>query len=115
MPQAPNVEGLPLWLQVAITLIFGIATLGVMFRGYFSPKNKTSGSSEGGSPTVAHITDTSSIRNNSEQLRSLEGTMLSLQRSVDENTHYLRTKLEIEREVCQRLREIRERIDAAIL
>lgn len=108
MPQPPNVDGLPGWLQVTITLLFGAVTLIVGLKGYRSrPRDDA--------PVIqapmAHIADMSAIRHLTETCHTLCGAIVSLERSLNEHTHYERQSAELEREVAQRLRELKERLD----
>lgn len=111
MPQAPNVEGLPLWLQVTITLIFGVATLVVMLRSYNASANKAEGSAIQAGPTIAHLADMGAVRHLAEVCHTLSSDVVSLERCIGEMTHHLRQSNDIDRELCQRLRELRERLD----
>lgn len=112
MPTQPPLDGLPLWAQIAISIMIGVATLGVAFKGYFT---KSDGPKGDGSTTAtiaaATLMDNMSIRQLSDQLAHLSGDVVSLERAVADNTHWVRSKFEQDREVCQRLRELREAIE----
>lgn len=110
MPTQPPLEGLPLWAQIAISMMIGVATLAVALKGYF---NKSESKGEGSATTTATIAaatlmDNMSIRLLSDQLAHLSGDVVSLERALADNTHWVRTKYEQDRELCQRLREARE-------
>jgi len=106
MPNAPNVEGLPLWLQIGVTLLFGIVTLLVGWRGYF-PREKPLTRS----PETQNLFDMVHAERLSEAMRTMALELLNLARTLSENTHHLRESNEITQEACQRMRELRERID----
>lgn len=120
MPSPPNIDGLPIWLQIAITLCFGIATLVVAFKGYFR-KEPTAGagaaiiSAQPGGPLQqvqsAAIMDMVAIRNLSDACLRLAGHMESLEQAIRDQTHWTRTDYELNREVCARLRELREALE----
>lgn len=108
MPEAPNVDGLPVWLQVAVSLVFGIVTLAVGLKGYLNRPDPTP---PGTQPAFAQIIDASAIRNLTETCQHLSAEVQSLERSIVDHCHYVRQSIEVNREVCQRLRELRERMD----
>jgi hypothetical protein len=123
MPTAPQLDGLPLWLQVILSMAFGIAALAVAFRGY------RKGSTDAGASPVddqgsqvrilaASIADTGAQRHLADTIVHLDGSVVraieastSLERSVTENTHWTRSKWEQDRELCQRLRELKEAME----
>lgn len=100
MPNAPNVDGLPIWLQIAVTLAFGICTVAVALRGYFNGDKKEA---------VIHLPDQS----HQFAMIQLSAEISSLEKAITENTFHTRQQVELSREVCQRLRELRERLDDA--
>ena len=102
MPQPPNVDGLPGWLQVLITLVFGAVTLIVAMRGYRAPAREENGN--GVFTDAAH-------RHLAESIHHLNGSIVSLQRSIEDHTHFERQSAELQRELNQRLRELKERLD----
>lgn len=111
MPTQPPLDGLPLWAQILISLMIGVGTLGVAFKGYFSKSEKTTANGTGATTaTIAAATlmDNLSIRQLSDQLAHLSGDVVSLERALADNTHWVRSKYEQDRELCQRLREARE-------
>ncbi len=117
MPSAPNLDGLPLWLQITLTLAFGLATLRVAFTGYFKPKSEGAALVTGGSGLPvsqvqsALLTDMGAIRHLSDVCIQLTGKMESMETAVREQTHWIRTQHELDREICARLRELREAIE----
>lgn len=109
MPQPPNVDGLPDWLKIVVTLVFGAATLFAVMRGYKNgPKETASG---GATTTIAHLADMGAVRHLSDVCHNLDSDVVALERQISELTHFTRAQIEIEREVCQRLRELRESMD----
>lgn len=107
MPQAPNVDGLPVWLQIVVTLIFGLATLIVGLRGYSGSRKVTGGSD---TPQIAHLADMSAVRHLADQIHVLNATMIGSERAVTDLTHFVRQQTDLERELCQRLRELKEEL-----
>lgn len=106
MPQPPNVDGLPGWLQITITLLFGIATLAVAVNGYRRRQPDPIVAAP-----MAHIADMTAIRSLTDACHNLTGAIVSLERSIDDHTHFERQTAELQREICQRLRELKERLD----
>ena len=111
MPQQPPIDGLPVWAQVLISIIFGVAALAVAFKGYFTKSGPRD--EPGATATIAGaaLLDNLTIRQLSDQFAHLSGDVISLERELKDNTHWLRTKHEQDREVCARLRELRETLD----
>lgn len=107
MHEVPSVDGLPLWAQIGVTLLMGIGTLLIGLRGYIGHRRHD----ESEAPAIAHLADMSAVRNLTDTNHELIGTIVSFQRSLEDQTHYLRQHIELERELCQRLRELRERFD----
>lgn len=108
MPNAPNVDGLPPWLQIAATVAFLIATMAVAFAGYRRIERREP---SGAATTVlASIPDMSSVRQLNEICRSLCHQVESLETALRDHTHYLRDKIEVDRELCMRFRELKEEI-----
>lgn len=108
MPQAPNVEGLPQWMQIAVSITFVIVTLVIAARGY---KSGTEPTVTQPNATIAHLADMGAVRHLSDVCHQLHGAVVSLERAIEDQTHFMRSHIEVEREICQRLRELRERLD----
>lgn len=108
MPQAPNTDGLPPWLQIAVSIIFCIVTLFVAAKGY---KRGPEAKSIDASATVAHLADMGAVRALTDACHLLHAEISTLNRLMSDQTHWLRDEIEIDRELCQRLRELREAID----
>lgn len=109
--QPPSLEGFPIWAQVLISILFGLATLFVSIKGYFGKKPAPEVKGETTTTAVvagASLMDNMSIRALSDQLSHASNDVLSLERALNENTHWVRSKFEQDRETCQRLRELRE-------
>lgn len=120
MPLAPNVDGLPLWLQVVVSLLFGISTLFVAIQGY--NKRKPEGAvmlapaPDDGAMRQAQsamIVDMAVIRNLATVMSSTCVQLESLEKATREHTYWVRTQHELEREVAARLRELREALEEA--
>jgi hypothetical protein len=112
VPTQPPIDGLPLWAQIVISLLIGVATLGVAFKGYFT-KGEQAASTKASDPTPAQlmaatIVDMGAIRNLTDACMRLDSTIGHLCQAIDDAKHYERNSLESSREVCQRLRELRE-------
>jgi hypothetical protein len=112
VPTQPPLDGLPLWAQIAISMMIGVATLAVALSGYFKKSEKTTeGSTTTATIAAATLMDNMSIRALSDQLAHLSADVVSLERAMADSTHWTRSKFEQDREVCQRLRELREVLD----
>lgn len=109
MPQPPNVEGLPPWLQITATLLFGIVTLIIGIKGYL--KADPLKPLDNAQIIGAQIADMGAIRRLSDVCSELGYQVKSLEDAIREQTHYDRERSELMRELCQRLRELRERLD----
>lgn len=109
MPTQPPINGLPLWAQLTISFVIGLATLAVALKGYLI-KDKPALSDQPTSAAIlaATFADGFAIRSLSDACTRLEASVVALTRTIDESTHYERNNVEINREVCARLRELRE-------
>lgn len=107
-PTAPNVDGLPTWLQVIVCVPFALGLLGAAFQGY--RKRLIREPDTAAQTVIASIPDMSAIRQLTDTCRILCGHVESLNASFRDHTHYLRNKIEVDQELCQRLRELREEI-----
>lgn len=108
MPEHLNVDGLPLWLQVLVSIAVVLATFFAAFRGYNKVVEREP---PGAAQTVlATIPDMSAVRQLSDICRVLCGEVEKLDATLRDHTHYLRDKIEVDREVCMRLRELKEEI-----
>lgn len=108
MPNPPNVDGLPVWLQVTVSLAFILATMAVAFAGYRRLERREP---VGAAQTVlASIPDMSSVRQMVDVCRVLCVKIESLDDTMRDHTHYLRDKIEVDRELCMRIRELKEEI-----
>lgn len=111
VPTQPPLDGLPLWAQITISMLIGVATLGVAFKGYFTKDKPATNGSTTATIAGAALMDNMSIRQLSDQLAHLSADVVSLERAMADSTHWTRSKFEQDREVCQRLRELREVMD----
>lgn len=114
MPNAPNVDGLPPWLALTVTLLFGFATLLVAIRGYFRPSREGAAMLTGSqSEEIRHvqtaaIMDMGVLRHLSDVCIRLTGQMESMEQAIRDQTHWTRNDYELNREICARLRELKE-------
>lgn len=119
MPNAPNVDGLPLWLQIFVSLVFGAATLAVGISGYLARK---SGGKTDEHQTArllgATIADMGALRRLSDSCVQLDGHIITLSNQIgrlddtlQDQIHWDRDRNELMREISQRLRELKERLD----
>lgn len=107
-PAAPNVDGLPVWLQVVVSLIFVFATIVAAFMGYRKlDRREPTGAAQ---TVLASIPDMTAVRQLTDQCRVLCQQVESLDQTFRDHTHYLRNKIEIDQEMCMRLRELKEEI-----
>jgi hypothetical protein len=114
--QPPHIDG-PIWLQLLVTVVFGLAALGAAYSGYFNKSAK--GSVAAAEPTSAailgaSIADMGAIRNLSDCVVRLDASIVALTRIIEDQTHYTRNGIELTREECARLRELREVADRII-
>lgn len=112
MPTQPPIDGLPLWAQLLITLIVGVATLAVAFKGYFI-KDKPTATAENPQPAsimAASIMDTGAVRHLSDVCIRLSGCVDKLTDAIEENTHHARINIDLDKEICSRLRQLVEEL-----
>lgn len=112
-PTAPNVEGLPLWLQIFVSMAF-IAVMGIAaVVGYRRNEARAEAKEPSGAAqtVIAAIQDTGATRHLADVSLALSGDIQSLEREIRDNTHWVRNKHEQDRELCARLRELREALD----
>lgn len=112
-PSAPNVEGLDPWLQIVVTIAFVFAMIIGAFHAYRKNEAKAEEREPGGAAqtVIAAIQDTGATRHLADVNLALIGEIQSLEREIKDNTHWTRAKWEQDRELCQRLRELREAMD----
>lgn len=111
MPAAPNVDGWPLWAQIPFLMAFGLLSLWLGYKGYAArPSQRDQERHTGESAQIlgASIADMGAIRQLSTSCAILADRIESLEGAVREQTHWVRNAFEQERELCQRLRELRE-------
>jgi hypothetical protein len=112
VPTLPPLEGLPVWAQIVISLIVGVATLGVSFKGYFGNKSVpavTTGHTA--SIAAASIVDVTAFHRLSESIVMLNTNVLALSNTVAESTHHNRNEIDLLREMCGRLRALVEEME----
>lgn len=111
MPTLPATDGLPIWAQVLVSILVCVATLAVAFKGYFGKGEGRSKGEESATLAGASVLDNLSMRQLSDALAHLSNDVVNLERTMGENTHWVRCKHEQDREICQRLRELREELE----
>ncbi len=118
MPTTPNLDGLPPWLQLLVTLIFGMATLLVAVKGYRNQNGATPAVKEvapGDTSAAIHsavIADMGPMRRLNDVIPSLQNSLQSLERAIEEDTHYARNSADINREICHSLVRIERLLEA---
>src|ERR1700740_2962758 len=103
MPQTPPLEGLPLALQILITLIFGVVGIAIAFKGYFTKGERptvTAAEPQTTALLAATITDMGAIRHLSDVCIRLTGSVDKLTDATEELTHHSRNEIELQREMC---------------
>lgn len=112
MPTLPPLDGLPVWAQILISVIVGVATLGVSFKGYFGNKNAPA-TSTGHTAAIAaaSIVDTSSFAQLAQTVVILNTNVLALTNCIAENTHHNRNEIDVLREMCGRLRDLADEME----
>lgn len=108
VPPAPNVDGLPPWLQVLLSLAFILTTMFVAVQGYRRRLEREPPGA--GQTVVAAFPDMTAVRQLTDVCRVLCGEVQKLDSSMVDHTHYLRDAIEVHRELCMRVRELREEI-----
>lgn len=86
-----QIEAFPLWAQVIVTIVFGIAALVLAIRGYTKPEGvqKTDAMSSV-SLAAASIMDSGSIRHLSDTIIHLDGDVVRLDHNVINLTQEIR-------------------------
>lgn len=108
MPQAPNVDGLPPWLQIVLSFIFIMTTAAVAFVGYRRRLEREPG---GAATTVlAAFPDMTAVRQLTDQTRILCEHVDRLDGTMRDQLHYIRNKIDVDTELCVRLRELKEEL-----
>ena len=110
MPTQPPLEGLPLWAQLAISFAVCLATLIVAVKGYFIKEKPSVVAADPQSAAImaASIADMGAIRNLSECVIRLDTSVQSLEKAIVDAAHHERNNIDVCRELCARLRELRE-------
>lgn len=112
MPTQPPLDGLPLWLQILVSIAIGVATLAVAFKGYFVKDKPDMQPADKASATVqaAMFQDMGHMRHLADVNIQLMGAVDRLSKALDEHTHHERNSIEIARESCVKLRELTEEL-----
>lgn len=114
MQTQPDLSGLPFWAQLLITVLVGVGTLGIAFKGYFTKGRSNSvvpGDQQTAAVMAATIADMGAIRHLSEVCIQLTGAVDRLTEQLQENEHHQRISTDLEKEIAARLREGREVIE----
>lgn len=112
MAEPPHVDGLPLWAQITISLVFAVAALIAAWSGYFKKQDRgVSAEPASAAILAASIADMGAIRQLSDVCIRLIGAVDTLTKAVDEHTHYERNSIEISREICLRLAELKAELE----
>lgn len=113
MPTQPPIDGLPLWAQLVISFIVGLATLAVAIKGYLIKEKPSVTAADPSTAAImaAQIADMGAIRHLSDVCIELSGRVRNLTDALEESTHHHRVEIELDREICARLRELREAIE----
>lgn len=105
-PDAPNVDGLPPWLRIILSVAFALALIVGSWRSYRKTFDREP---TGAAQTVlAAIPDMGALRHLADVCTRMTACIESLESSVREHTHHIRNQSDIDREVCARLREVKE-------
>lgn len=108
----PAIDALPVWAQIFITILVGCATLGIALKGYLTKdRPATADTPQTTAILAATIADMGAIRNLSDCVIRLDASVVRLTEAIDEHTHHERNSIELDRELCARLRELREVIE----
>lgn len=108
VPQPPNVDGLPLWLQIVLSLLFVVTTAGIAFVGY---RQRLEREPSGAATTVmAAFPDMTAIRQLTDTCRLLCQNVEQLNATLTDHTHYLRNKIDVDAELAHRARELTDEI-----
>jgi hypothetical protein len=103
---APDLGAQPLLVQVIGAVGIGLGALLTAYMGY---RKRVEREPPGAAQTVvAAFPDLTTIRQLTDQCRILCEHVAALTTEMSDHTHYLRNKIEVDRELCQRLRENKE-------
>lgn len=106
MQEGLNLGGQPLLIQVVVAIVIGLGTLLTAYLGY---RKRFEREPAGAAQTVvAAFPDMGAIRSLTDVCRVLCGEVVKLESTMRDHTHYLRDKIEVDRELCMRLREHKE-------
>lgn len=117
MPSAPNIEGLPLWLQITMSVAFALATIWMAVKGYV-PKPKLPPGADNAQIIGAQFADMGAIRRLGEICIELGTQMEGLEAAIREQTHWTREGNELSSRSFEALRafqmerEIERRVEA---
>lgn len=108
MQEGINLGAQPLVVQVIIALCIG---LGAILTAYLGYRKRVEREPPGAAQTVlASIPDMSAVRQLTETCRVLCERIEQFDAAMRDHTHYLRNKIEVDQELCMRLRELKEEI-----
>lgn len=111
VPTQPQLDGLPLWAQLLISLLVAGATILIAAKGYLT-KNSTpdvqAGDKQSAVVLASTIADMGAVRHLSDVCIRLSGCVDKLTDAIEDNTHHTRNRIDLDREIAQRMREARE-------
>jgi Tfp pilus assembly protein PilO len=106
----PDLSGFPIWAQLLISVIVGVGTLGIAFKGYFSKKAPDAPNTDRGMTALvaASVQDMGHMRHLADVCIRLTGAVERLTDQMGDNEHEARNANKLYEEHCARLRELRE-------
>ena len=110
MSTQPDLSGLPIWAQLLITVIVGLGTLGVAFKGYFAKKAPDAPNTDKGMSALvaASVQDMGHMRHLADVCITLTGAVNRNTEQLNDNEHQAKNANKLYEEHCARLRELRE-------
>jgi hypothetical protein len=103
VPNAPNVDGLPVWLQVLVYVGFVAFTGLVAFTGY---RKRVDREPPGAASTmIGMIPDMAAIRHLSDCVIRLTAAVEHLQGTLEDHTHHMRNNVEVTRDLGQHVKD----------
>lgn len=112
--QAPHIDGLPIWAQLVISVLFGLAALGAAYQGYFKKSEKAAAEPTSTAILAASITDGFAMRTLNESIVRLDAIVRQLSDTMEDQIHHQRNSIDVQRELCGRTRELREAADRLV-
>jgi len=88
MPNPPSTDGLPFYLQIAVTLLFGVLSVAVLWRSFKSADQPHQGT------TIAHLTDMQPMRDLCVHIAAMTASIERLIVREQETEHHTRNQIE---------------------